>query len=149
MKKFNFKAEDYKCAAISTGVLNHSDCNILRGDNSGMCMERDTGWFLKLYDETSLVLDQLCGMSGGAREMILAAHSEGYRLIEFDADAYFPEKIKRYSAVVTEVNQYTIEVEAKSEEDAENIAHDKIVESANRDEWFTCCKDRQSKATEI
>lgn len=89
--------DEYKCVAVSTGHLTENDRDQLHRAVHGplfpegpavgnMIMERDTGWFMKLYGELDANMhgpiwsDQL-------QRLITWAHYAGYRMIEFDGDA--------------------------------------------------------------
>lgn len=102
----NTELDTYACLALSAGHLSKQDVDYLDAlagkKEDQMVMRRDTGYFIKLYDELSY---NLCpprgdnrdrsGMSQGLADIIIFAHDMGFRLIEFDADASvvdcFPE----------------------------------------------------------
>lgn len=79
--------ESYRCVALSTAHLTPNDVaelSALCGSNP-MIMARDTGWFVKLYEEVeSNVRPEL---SDTYNAIISAAVAAGFRLVEFDADA--------------------------------------------------------------
>lgn len=54
-----------------------------------MVMVRDTGWFVKLFDEKYSNLDShvFKKISATGQDIIMAAFEAGYRMIEFDCDA--------------------------------------------------------------
>jgi hypothetical protein len=55
------------------------DCN--------MVMERDTGWFIKLFDDDVTPNLEYHGISESLKHIILSAWVSGFRMIEFDMDA--------------------------------------------------------------
>lgn len=78
----------YKVVVLSTAHLTESDKDAMElGDheNSQMIMKRDTGFFVKLYDELE---SNYCGfMSESLLKIIRWAHHERFSMIEFDSDA--------------------------------------------------------------
>jgi hypothetical protein len=105
--ELNESEDSYRCLGVSTGHLSSKDCEIFSEnaqelshgtDHYGyqmkkhnMLMQRDTGWFLKLYEgyrwELNATAPHLKGLSRSAMQLIEAAFLAGYRLIEFDCDA--------------------------------------------------------------
>lgn len=91
--------ETYRVVALSTKHLSHQDCSELRHlthgpEEYGMVLARDTGWFIKLYEELDSSMDIVTNSS--LRHIIKWAHSHGFRMVEFDCDA----------GIVDELNQY-------------------------------------------
>lgn len=94
------EAEEYRVLAVSTSHLHKSDIHGMecaaRTGTEQMLMERDTGFFLKLYEEdTEPERNVRPEWSNDANRIIRWAYVHGYRMIEFDADAQtmdtFPE----------------------------------------------------------
>lgn len=79
--------ESYRVLAISTEHLEISDKEVLdnlaRGDE-GMVFERDTGYFVNLYEEEYNLHPDY---SESLKSLICRALTNGYRMIEFDSDA--------------------------------------------------------------
>lgn len=82
------KEDFYKVVVLSTAHLTEGDKDAMElgnHDNSQMIMKRDTGFFVKLYDE---VESNYCGfMSESLLKIIRWAHHERFSMIEFDSDA--------------------------------------------------------------
>ena len=82
--------EQYKCLALSTAHLTKKDAALLSDLSSidPMVMSRDTGFFIKLYDDQGGGddLNYKGGYSPDLRRVISYAISHGHRLIEFDND---------------------------------------------------------------
>ena len=76
--------ESYTCCALSTGHLSPSCLLELDQISSNMVMSRDTGYFLKLYDDLDM---NICFTSKVLNKAVAQLHAKGYRLIEFDRDA--------------------------------------------------------------
>ncbi len=100
-----YTSEDqYKCIALSTSHLDKDSCKALEelSDNSHMVFERDTGWFVKLYDE----LDYNLELPSGGRnidkfpsqltKIYTSALSAGFRMIEFDQDAQVHDSFETF-----------------------------------------------------
>ena len=81
------KQESYKTVCISTGDITERDIGMLEESDSNMVMSRDTGFFLKLYEERESNMEEFGGVSLRLLSIIQAAHGAGYRMIEIDADA--------------------------------------------------------------
>ena len=59
-----------------------------------MIMGRDTGFFVKLYEEySSEVIDSL---SMSARKVFALAYAHGYRMVELDCDAKIYEGLETF-----------------------------------------------------
>lgn len=94
--------ETYTALAMSTGHLTRDDNSLLHAITHrhphalkhhfhGMIMNRDEGYFIKLYDERYLNED-IPEISPALQKIILYAHDQGHRLLEFDCDApEYPE----------------------------------------------------------
>jgi hypothetical protein len=84
-------AEQYKCIAISTGHLSPDDLGrlhrIVSAGNCNMVMERDTGFFVKLYGVNVDVPEHFLGMSDHFNDLLRQVALAGYLLVEFDCDA--------------------------------------------------------------
>ena len=92
MRKFatDIHQDQYKCIGLSTSHLTRDDKDKLTrtaATDCGMIMERDTGYFIKLYVEKEYALDLIDNLSQEAQDVIMACHEAGFRLIEFDRDA--------------------------------------------------------------
>ena len=88
--------DQYKCIAISTIHLNEHCKSALSAlaAHTNMVFERDTGWFVKLYDELEYNLEmpnsacyELGEIPSQLATIYSAALSAGYRMIEFDSEA--------------------------------------------------------------
>lgn len=79
--------EQYKTLCISTGDISAEDLNNLKHIDSQMIMERDTGFFIKLYDEEEYNNDEFQSLSFKTMVIIHAARDAGFRVIEIDCDA--------------------------------------------------------------
>lgn len=80
------KHEDqYKCIAISTAHLDHHDRMVLENSDKNMIMGRDTGWFVKLYEDEPL--SGLSMFTPKFQTLVSDIYAAGYRMIEFDGDA--------------------------------------------------------------
>ncbi len=87
--------DSYQCIGVNLDHLKEDDKHALDCMTSdSMVMERDTGWFVKLYekdDESKSVEELYKQMYPGATDNLLsimcASYRAGFRLIEFDADA--------------------------------------------------------------
>ena len=80
--------ETYSCAAISTAHMTLTDSMALTrlvAQGDGMIMIRDTGFFIKLYEEPEY--NRRDKLSAGLNDLIEHLHSQGFRLVEFDQDA--------------------------------------------------------------
>jgi len=61
-----------------------------------MIMARDEGYFIKLYSERYLN-ENITEFSPALQKIILYAHDEGHRMIEFDRDAEeYPDLFKTF-----------------------------------------------------
>lgn len=94
------KAEQYKCIAMSTGhlseaakaALTEAATKTVRGEGGGgggMVMERDTGWFVKMYSADDCAPNETMfpGFPDDLEAIFGACREAGYQLVEFDADA--------------------------------------------------------------
>lgn len=82
--------DTYKAIAISTSHLTQDDKDKLTNtaeSDCGMIVERDTGYFIKLYDEVEYTRNLIDNLSQGAQDVIMACHDGGFTMIEFDRDA--------------------------------------------------------------
>jgi len=81
--------EEYKVLAISTCHITIKDSATLNKKSKGlgkhMILSRDTGWFIKLYEELEYNLKS--EFSPSLIKIITFAHGNGYKMIELDADA--------------------------------------------------------------
>ena len=81
--------EEYKVVAMSTSHLTEEDRDLLVeavNDADQMVLERETGFFIKLFDE-EVPHNYRHGHSETIKDIIRWAHDSGYRMIEFDSDA--------------------------------------------------------------
>ena len=79
--------ETYTVLVLSTGLLTVADqftLNALVEEN--MVMRRDTGYFVKLYEEEEYNQASYGILSKAVRTIILESHKLGFRMIEFDRD---------------------------------------------------------------
>ncbi len=94
------KLDRYQVMALSTAHLTAKDSYLLTQATSNkyenMVMGRDTGWFIKLYDELEPSLS-LCQASQTLRRVVSWAHKSGYRMVEFDSGAEVLPQLPVYS----------------------------------------------------
>lgn len=96
-QQFKAHRDTYSCIGINICHLGDDDKHTLDCAFSGeMVMERDTGWFVKLYEfdekEEGGTLESFFkatykGITPTLLTIFCEAYSAGYRLIEFDMDA--------------------------------------------------------------
>lgn len=81
--------DTYQVICINSSHLIDSDKDLLDnlGTSTGMIMKRDTGWFVKLYED--LESNYLYDSSNELKKLFELCHAAGYRMIEFDCDASF------------------------------------------------------------
>ena len=83
--------DQYRCIGINTAALQSHDqeaLNLLASDDSnGMVFARDSGWFVKLYDEHELNCHK--GLSYEVTTLFKCALEAGYCMVEFDHDAEY------------------------------------------------------------
>jgi hypothetical protein len=83
--------EQYKTLCISTGDITEPDMDklTLTAGLTGMnmIMVRDTGLFLKLYDDECYMTDMIDNLTTETQQIINTAIAAGYRMIEVDCDA--------------------------------------------------------------
>lgn len=83
--------ESYLYTSISTGCLSRSDVSALDNKMENMALKRDTGWFMKFYeDDEGAFQRQIEPFSAHIQTLLKEAYRQGYRMIEFDADAPEP-----------------------------------------------------------
>lgn len=95
VKQLKAHKDTYQCIGLNLDHLQDDDKHALDCMTAeSMVMERDTGWFVKLYevdDESVSVEEHYKQMYPGATENLLsimcAVYRAGFRLIEFDTDA--------------------------------------------------------------
>jgi len=80
--------EQYKCIGLSTEYMDEDDwmrlSQLATVVRPHMVFERDTGWFIKLYNEADMNVDRL--LSEKTNALIRRCTEAGYRMIEFDSD---------------------------------------------------------------
>ena len=91
------KHEEYKCLCVSTRHITKEDENILNQkakDNNTMIAERETGYFVKLFEHAD---DNVYSQLSEAFNSVLEyAHVHGYRMVEFDCDAQEYEVFQKF-----------------------------------------------------
>ncbi len=89
--------DDYKVLPLTIEILSDADVKTmqhaskyardpmgtLQNVGAGMILERDTGFFVKLYAEAGY---NNFGLSEAAQEVLEIAHKAGYLMVEFDRD---------------------------------------------------------------
>ena len=93
--------DSYQCIGVNLDHLKEDDKHALDCMTSdSMVMERDTGWFVKLYEvdsEPQCIEEHYKQMYPGATDNLLsimgAVYSAGFRLIEFDTDALYIDEL--------------------------------------------------------
>ena len=86
--------DDFKLL-INVGKLTKEERAALPYDSpldrlSNMMMERDTGFFIKLYEEREYVESMFGALAPdyhNVKKLCLSAHDAGYRMVEFDSGA--------------------------------------------------------------
>ena len=78
---------EYKAVAISTADVPPHDMHNLKHMDSGMVMERDTGFFIKLYEEPEYNMQEFQNLTFRLNTILQQAHYLGYRMVEIDCDA--------------------------------------------------------------
>jgi hypothetical protein len=82
--------EQYKTLAVSTSHILLKDHDVLTelaaSKNVNTITERETGWFVKLYDDAQRN-GQYPNMSVHFNAILVAAFNAGFRMVEFDVDA--------------------------------------------------------------
>lgn len=82
--------EIYLCAVLSTAYLTEADkaelSRMAAAHDATMVFERETGFLIKLYEESEYLESECAGLSPYALDALRAAHALGIRLVEFDAD---------------------------------------------------------------
>lgn len=95
--------DQYKVIGISTGHLSEEDKiklnEMAHNSNCGMVTGRDTGWFIKLYNETEYNTDLFSGFSEQAKKLLDTVHKSGFTMVEFDNDATVYEAFKLFEQV--------------------------------------------------
>ena len=109
--------ETYTVLAISTAHITKKDNDVFISIThrhphvhghpfANMIMARDAGYFMKLYDEAYLndlatyqqVMPEGGRFSLALHKIIMYAHGEGHRMIEFDCDApEYPELFETFN----------------------------------------------------
>ena len=86
----DYQPEEYKVVTLSTGHLTERDRDLLQeaadDQDETMVISRVYGFFIKLYPDLE-PSNFRHGHSESIKEIIRWAHSNGYRMIEFDCDA--------------------------------------------------------------
>jgi len=81
--------ESYKVLVLSTAHLRDYDIQRLthkaRDPDNNMVMERDTGFFIKFYEDIDLDQDEKQSLNFNV--IVATALAEGFRMLEFDRDA--------------------------------------------------------------
>lgn len=87
--------ETYSVMAVSTSNLPEDEVKALELRESTMLMKRDTGFFIKLYEEQNYSLDHWKGFTH-LSALITYAHDLGFRMIEFDGKAPILETFPKF-----------------------------------------------------
>lgn len=89
--------DQYSTICISTAHVSKEDRTKLSrmcfDPNCNMIMKRDTGWFVKLYDEAE---DNDYDVSEDLKALFYYCVEAGFRMIEFDCDAEIYGFFTRY-----------------------------------------------------
>lgn len=90
--------DNYKVIGISTCHLSKADQvsldELAQDEQCNMVMKRDTGWFVKLYEEKEY--NDGHAVSDNLKALLGFCFNAGYRMIEFDADASQYEYLTLY-----------------------------------------------------
>lgn len=57
--------------------------------------------------------------------------------------------MKKYDVIVTETISYAVEIHADSKSEAADVGEQLIIDTDDRNKWFSECSDRSATATEI
>jgi hypothetical protein len=93
MSKLNSHKDQFKAICLSTAHLTKEDYDLLGSlaceHGESMHMDRDTGFFIKLYEEdgSDESLNTRKDYSGSLNRIVREAAEAGFRMIEFDCDA--------------------------------------------------------------
>jgi len=91
----NVADDQYRCLGVSTAHLSpEAQASLEREQGGGMIMERDTGWFVKLYDDINIL--QQMNLSTDLLQLLFTIHDAGFRMVEFDADAQIHNLLTQY-----------------------------------------------------
>lgn len=93
----------YQTVCMAIEHLTRADIDILSlaaQSDEQMVFKRDTGFFVKLYEEFEYNLDP--GASETIKEIVLWAHQAGYRMIEFDQDAQTTDRFPIYEEQIVD-----------------------------------------------
>jgi hypothetical protein len=81
--------DTYNVISISTSHISNEDrirLDVYSNDKTcNMIMNRDSGWFIKLYDDESA--NEAHGLSAPLTTLLNVCLNLGFRMIEFDSDA--------------------------------------------------------------
>lgn len=97
------RLDEYRAIALSTAHITEADRDELAAaatDGDTMVLMRESGFFIKLYEETEDGDGQSNyrhGVSESIKQIIRWAYNAGYRMIEFDSDAPFLEGFQTYN----------------------------------------------------
>jgi hypothetical protein len=90
--------DTYKVISISTSHISNEDrikLDVYSNDkNCNMIMNRDSGWFIKLYDDESA--NEEHGLSAPLTTLLNVCLNLGFRMIEFDCDATVYESLASF-----------------------------------------------------
>jgi hypothetical protein len=90
--------DQYKTIGISVNHVSEADRESLSelaiDESCGMVLERDTGWFIKLYDESDS--NNRHSISDDLKSLLESCLSAGYRMVEIDCDAKIYESLPTY-----------------------------------------------------
>jgi hypothetical protein len=90
--------DQYKTVGISVDHISEADRDSLSelaaDESCGMILERDTGWFIKLYEDIDSNNRYL--ISEGLKSLLESCLKAGYRMIEIDCDAQTYENLPTY-----------------------------------------------------
>lgn len=101
--------DTYRCCAISTAMLTDDDqLTLASKESENMVMVRDTGFFMKLYEELESVHLLIADLSAPLKHTILEAFHQGFRMIEFDCDAPLIADSTRVNKAAAALSSYMV-----------------------------------------
>lgn len=95
--------DQYKVLGINTGHLSEEDKTKLNemahNSNCGMVTGRDTGWFIKFYNEPEYNAGLFSGFSEQTKKLLDSVYKSGFLMVELDTDATVYDAFKLFEEV--------------------------------------------------
>jgi hypothetical protein len=89
--------DQYLCIALSTKHVERAVMEQLDEHRSDMILKRDTGFFIKLFEEFDSVVELFKGYPNSFLDMLDLLHQRDFRMIEIDCDAMVNPCLATYS----------------------------------------------------